>query len=81
MDISGISKISSSNVVSVNPNQLETYADSITLKNLATGDLVREDIRDEDALKRHQAGRANPQRQRQDRFAIRTHGFRQADDD
>ncbi|MEI6579804.1 MAG: prolyl oligopeptidase family serine peptidase, partial [Eubacteriales bacterium] len=55
MDISGISKMSSSNVVSVNPNQLEIYADSITLKNLATGDKAREDIRDEGALKRHQA--------------------------
>ena len=55
MDISGISKMSSSNVVSVNPNQLETYADSITLKNLAAGDKVREDIWDEDALKEHQA--------------------------
>ena len=55
MDISGISKMSSSNVVSVNPNQLETYADSITLINLAVGDKVREDIRDEDELKRHQA--------------------------
>ncbi len=50
MDISGISKMSSSNVVSVNPNQLETYADSITLINLAVGDKVREDIRDEDEL-------------------------------
>lgn len=56
MDISGISKISSGNVVSaLNPNQLETYADSITLINLAVGDKVREDIRDEDERKRHQA--------------------------
>ncbi len=55
MDISVISKMSSSNVVSVNTNQLETYADSITLKNLEKGDKARGEIRDEGALKRHQA--------------------------
>lgn len=54
MNISDISKMSSSKVVSVNPNQLEIYADSITLNNLAQGDKARDDIWDEDSLKRHQ---------------------------
>lgn len=55
MNISDISKMSSSNIVNVNPNQLEMYADSITLDNLAQGDKARDAIRDEASLKQHQA--------------------------
>lgn len=45
MNISEISKLSSQSVVQVNPNQLEIYADTITLKNLEKGDRTRGAIR------------------------------------
>ena len=55
MNIANISNMSSGNVVNVNPNQLEVFADAITLKNLQQGDIKRSAINDEAALKRHQA--------------------------
>lgn len=55
MNIEKISNMDSGNVVRVNPNQLEIFADTITLKNLQKGDVQRDSIKDVAALERHQA--------------------------
>ena len=54
MDISNISRMSSGNVVSVNPNQLEIYADTVTINNLKKGDAARVAVKDAASLERYQ---------------------------
>lgn len=55
MNISGISSLGAKNIVSVNPNQLETYTDSITLENLKKGDELRRGIDSAEKLRAYQA--------------------------
>lgn len=50
MNISEISRLSSQSIVQVNPNQLEIYADTITLNNLENGDRTRDAIRTKEQL-------------------------------
>jgi len=54
MDISNISRMNSGNIVSVNPNQLEIYADTVTINNLKKGDAARAAIKDAASLERYQ---------------------------
>ncbi|MGI6248873.1 MAG: prolyl oligopeptidase family serine peptidase [Acutalibacteraceae bacterium] len=55
MNIADISKFSSASILGVNPNQLEIFADNLTRQNLERGDKVREQVKDEAALKEYQA--------------------------
>jgi len=46
--------MNSGNIVSVNPNQLEIYADTVTINNLKKGDAARAAIKDAASLERYQ---------------------------
>ena len=55
MNISDLNKLGINSIVSYNKNQLETYIDNLTKKNLAKGDIARSKIKTAEDLVKHQS--------------------------